>query len=136
MNFISHTYICIYTYIHRCVYLPQYGMYTHSTHACACTHAWMCAHIVYTHVHINIFTRILEKDPLCALYMVSTRKMVVTIVSDLIELLLKNHLLQLLSFAGGKRGLREVWRCAQGSGHKRCRPWSPGPSTVSSCQGQ
>ena len=97
MNFISHIYICIYTYIHRCVYL----------HVCiypnmVCIHtAHMCMHVrmrgcVHKPAYKYIHTHILEKDPSCALYMVSTRKMIVTTVSDLIELFLKNHLLQLL----------------------------------------
>lgn len=109
--------VCIHT-AHMRVHVRMHG----------CAHT-LCNTPAYKYIH----TRILEKDPSWALYMVSTRKMVVTIFSDLIELLLKNHLLQLLSFAGGKRGLREVWRCAQGSGHKRCRPWSPGPLVPALC---
>ena len=71
-------------YLHVCIYTSMacmHGMY--AQYICICMHG--CAYtLCNSPMHKYIHTHILERDPSCALYMVGTWKMIVTIVSDML----------------------------------------------------
>ena len=72
------------TYRHKCVYLHVYmypsTAWRHSTYVHGCAYT-LCSSPMYKYIH----THILERDPSCALNMVCTWKMIVTIVPDMLK---------------------------------------------------